>query len=246
MDTILLARNFILILEVKNISGTVTFDELFRQLIRTSGDNQEEAFTDPLLQVENQKSQLELWLQVHQFPPIPIEKLVVFANSSTLIRTSPGNPKRYENVIHSEELRAQVGRFTRENQKEWLSEKEFRKLSRTLIRNNIPDDPDILARYSVAETDLLKGVHCPECGKLPMERAHGTWVCGSCGATSNSAHVEALRDYALLVRPKITNQQLRDFLRLSSRTTAYKILKAMSLEHAGIKRGRTYRLSFDE
>ncbi|HEX7063886.1 MAG TPA: NERD domain-containing protein [Bacillales bacterium] len=245
MDTILLTPFYILIIEAKNISGTVYFDEQFHQLIRTN-DGQEVAFKDPLLQVEHQKNQFEHWLQAHKMPPLPIETIVVFTNSSTVIKTAPGNPKRYENVIHSMDLLAQVERFTHENKEEKLSEKELRKLSRTLIRKNTPDDPNVLARYSVAEADLLKGVHCPECGKLAMKRAHGIWVCPSCEASSKSAHVEALRDYALLIRPEITNQQLRDFLRLSSRTMATNILASMNLEHSGGTRGRRYWLFFDE
>ncbi|HEU5141363.1 MAG TPA: nuclease-related domain-containing protein, partial [Bacillales bacterium] len=68
LDTLLVSPSFILILEVKNISGTLHFDNTFHQLIRTIEDRKE-GFNDPLLQVEHQKTQLANWLSQHKFPP---------------------------------------------------------------------------------------------------------------------------------------------------------------------------------
>ncbi|QIZ10612.1 NERD domain-containing protein [Priestia megaterium] len=39
IDTLLLSQNYILIIEAKNIAGTLTFDNVFKQLIRTHDGN---------------------------------------------------------------------------------------------------------------------------------------------------------------------------------------------------------------
>jgi Nuclease-related domain len=85
MDVLILSLSFILILEVKNISGTIIFDETFQQMIRIKNE-EEEVFPDPVLQVNHQKFQLGSLLKNKKFPNIPIETLVVMTNPSTLFK----------------------------------------------------------------------------------------------------------------------------------------------------------------
>ncbi|MFX3623267.1 MAG: nuclease-related domain-containing protein [Ectobacillus sp.] len=58
IDTLILTKAFILIIEAKNIAGTIFFDTAFHQLIRTI-DGKEEAFPDPIMQITRQKQQLQ-------------------------------------------------------------------------------------------------------------------------------------------------------------------------------------------
>ncbi|WP_053433748.1 nuclease-related domain-containing protein [Sporosarcina globispora] len=70
IDMLLLCSNFILILEIKNISGTIYFDPTFNQLIQTKQEN-ERGFPDPLIQARRQQKELSKWLSVK----VPIESL---------------------------------------------------------------------------------------------------------------------------------------------------------------------------
>lgn len=100
MDTLILSPHFFLILEVKNISGSLYFDQEFHQLIRTI-DGKEEGFPDPILQVMKQEKQLKSWLEDNHYPSVPIVSLVVISNSSTIIRCSSREKEIKEKVIHS-------------------------------------------------------------------------------------------------------------------------------------------------
>lgn len=51
IDSLILSKKEIIILEAKNISGTLYFDRKFKQLVRIL-DGKEEGFRDPLSQVE--------------------------------------------------------------------------------------------------------------------------------------------------------------------------------------------------
>jgi hypothetical protein len=82
------AYRFILILEVKNITGTLYFDQLHHQLIRTTTD-QEEAFPDPILQTRRHRLQLKSWINTHQIPAIPITSLVVISNPTSKNQSHP-------------------------------------------------------------------------------------------------------------------------------------------------------------
>ncbi|MBM7660464.1 hypothetical protein JOC85_001236 [Bacillus mesophilus] len=52
MDTLILSTRFLLIVEIKNIIGTLIFDKSFQQLIR-SYNGKEDAFHNPLIQAKN-------------------------------------------------------------------------------------------------------------------------------------------------------------------------------------------------
>ncbi|MFE5428411.1 nuclease-related domain-containing protein [Peribacillus simplex] len=60
MDTLLVSKKFALIIEVKNIAGSIYFDPHFNQLIRKK-EGKETAFPDPIIQVSRQESQLKNW-----------------------------------------------------------------------------------------------------------------------------------------------------------------------------------------
>ncbi len=67
MDTLILTNHFALIIEVKNISGTLHFDQKFNQLIRVSQDGREKGFPDPFSQVSQQQKRLQDWLNKESF-----------------------------------------------------------------------------------------------------------------------------------------------------------------------------------
>ncbi|WP_091587080.1 nuclease-related domain-containing protein [Alteribacillus bidgolensis] len=72
IDIFILTMNFCLILEVKNVAGTLYFNPFFHQLIRTVNDK-EEGFPDPILQINRQKDHLNTWLQKNNLPNLPIQ-----------------------------------------------------------------------------------------------------------------------------------------------------------------------------
>ncbi|MDM5340322.1 nuclease-related domain-containing protein [Fictibacillus enclensis] len=87
LDTLLISPYFILILEVKNISGTLIFDDHFKQLIRVTPEK-EEGFPDPILQVERHRDQLSGWLSGQKLEKVPIETLVVISYPNTVIKNT--------------------------------------------------------------------------------------------------------------------------------------------------------------
>ncbi|MDQ7861688.1 hypothetical protein RCO48_13910 [Peribacillus frigoritolerans] len=49
-----------------------------------------------------------------------------------------------------------------------------------------------------------------------------------------------------LIGSTITNRQLRDFLSISSSSSATRILQSLNLTSSSVNKGRVYRLNFDE
>ena len=91
-------------------------------------------------------------------------------------------------------------------------------------------------------SNLKNGVFCPECFYHSMKRKNGVWACYNCSFKSKDAHLAALIEYALLIKPTITNQELRRFLQIPSPSTANKLIASMNLSYTGETKGRVYNL----
>src|SRR3954447_26352768 len=183
MDSVLICNEFILILEVKNIAGKLYFEPVFNQLIRTI-DGEEKALSDPLIQVKRHEEQLQRWLHRHKLPSIPILSLVVISNPSTIITTSSENRNLNQKVIHRDVLPTRIMQFAKQYHEALISEKERKKIGQSIIKQHTEANFPILEKLQMSRNDLLKGVHCPNCEHLPMERAYGKWICPSCHHTN--------------------------------------------------------------
>lgn len=239
LDYLILTKQYALILECKNFYGTLIFDEAFKQLIRVVND-QEECFQDPISQAKWHKKQLHAWLQSHGFPPIPIDYLVVIGDPSTIIKALPNSPETKRHVVHSQVFLERMEELVGGYKKEVFEDKVVRKLSKQLLKSHTPNDINLFRKYGIRTLELFTGVQCPECGKIPMKRGHGSWVCPSCHKKDKDAHLLALRDYFLLIDSSITNRQFRDFAGGCSKDTASRLLTRAQLPFSGENKSRIY------
>ncbi|TMU84445.1 NERD domain-containing protein [Bacillus sp. BHET2] len=245
LDTLLISTKFILIIEVKYISGIAYFDPVFNQLIQTKAGT-ELALPDPTVQIKRQGAKLLNWLTKNGFFDIPLSSFVVMSNDRSIIKTTSENKTLNKIVIHRHNLLDKVRDYERLNRKESLSTKDLKKLIRTLKRHHTEARPSILERFSISEEDLLKGVICQMCNNRPLVRKHSTWVCIKCERKDKSAHIQALKDYELLIGPTITNNQLRKYLQIDSSHVAKRLLQSLNLSTTGTKKGTKYILSLNE
>jgi hypothetical protein len=224
------------------MNGTLCFDQKFHQLIRTL-NGKEEAFPDPITQVKRQKKHLHQWLISNHFPSLPIFPLIVISNPATLIKSIPAySDEVTRKVIHASQLHSKIEQINQQVKDNVLSTREVNKLSRLLLKLHSPHNPDILPHFQLEKKDLLRGIQCPNCKNLEMQRINGSWTCSSCKTSRKDAHVAALDDYCLLISATITNQELRKFLKITSVSSGAYLLKQLKLETTGSYRHRKYHL----
>ncbi|WP_137790835.1 nuclease-related domain-containing protein [Bacillus sp. E(2018)] len=125
LDILILTSTFFLIIEVKNMAGTLIFDREFHQLHRIL-NNIEETFPDPLSQLYRQTFLLREWLKRHQYPDIPVESIVIISNPNTSIKSTPG--EKSLPVTHSSNLLPTFHLYQKNHSHEVLSKKELKKL----------------------------------------------------------------------------------------------------------------------
>lgn len=241
LDTLIISSRFFLILEVKNISGTLFFDQSFNQLIR-SVNGKEEAFRDPILQVNRQQQQLEAWLLKNKLPLMPILTLIVISNPTTIIKTETQHKQIPEKVIHAEKLVYKIELFNQFYKRDIVSPTELKRISRLLLKQHEPANQNILTLFQIEPSEIQTGVHCPKCFALPMSRHWGKWMCPQCYFTAKDAHIPTLNDYALLFGTTITNNQMKEFLQMPSISGTSKMLSKLNLQYKGDFRHRKYTL----
>mgnify|MGYP007083102073 CR=1 FL=1 len=71
------------------------------------------AYKDPINQVIRQKNLFLEWLQLNDFPDIPIEHLVVIANQYAIIKASPQHFSIFDVLINSDYLSLKIEKLSK-------------------------------------------------------------------------------------------------------------------------------------
>ena len=233
MDTLILCERFILILEVKNWSGTILFGEN-GQVTRIDAENKEEGFPNPIPQAKLQQHRLQKWLNNHGQSHIPIDFFVVISFPSTIIKSISTEHPIPEKVVHNNQLFFRIEAMEQIYPSQQVEMDQLRQLAGKLVEAHMPENVNVLERYGVSTGELIKGVFCPECGAVPMSRkSYRWWYCVKCHHQSAEAHLQALHDYKLLISNKISNREAREFLQVGSAAVIKYLLQKENFHHVG-------------
>ncbi|MBM7620367.1 hypothetical protein JOC95_002220 [Bacillus tianshenii] len=239
IDTLLVTPWYYLILEIKNIIGDLEFCYKQNQLIRTYEDKVDR-MECPITQAKRQRAQLHDWLSKHNFPIMTIEYQVIIANNHA--RLINADKYVYEKVSRHSNIHNLTGSFEKKYSGKVFTDKDLKRLSKLILKQDTPLATSPLTQLKIEPFEIEKGVQCPSCKKIPMERARKFWFCRQCQFSSATAHIHVIRDYALLMGDTISNKELRSFLQLNSRSVAAKILTSQNLPILGTTRNRKYLL----
>jgi hypothetical protein len=242
IDTLILTLRYILLIETKAYSGTLFFDKHSEQMIQTK-DEQEKSYDNPVNQVRMQAWHLKRWLQNHKFSVPPIYHLVAISNSSTIIKVSDRSLNNL--IVKGDVLLSRVLQIDESTSHPCYTDKEVKKLSKSLLKNHSPHRPDILKQYSLTPDDLQKGVQCPSCLTYGMYREKWVWRCPVCEHKSKTAHHKTVKEFFLLISPTIKNQMCRELCPGVSSKTITNILISLSLPFTGTNKGRIYHMPPD-
>lgn len=232
-DTIVIGKHAIFLIEIKNVSDTITFDTVHRQLIRDNGEK-EEGFRYPITQAETQRLLLLHWLRINKFEQIPVNYFIAISEPSTIIQVKGNQDAITDVVAHAEYIPHMLV-----NQDANMKGKKIipaRQIANQLLTDCQEFNIDLRNYYGIRKSDILPGIQCTECQWLGMKRIYGKWHCPKCKHLSTDAHNRALYDYFLLIKPWISNLECMKFLKLNSRHTAKRILQSANLTYHPGKR----------
>ncbi|WP_277679457.1 nuclease-related domain-containing protein [Gracilibacillus dipsosauri] len=241
MDFLLLTQKYFLIVEVKNLSGNITFNE-FNQMIQER-DGELKKYDDPVLQVKHQAFQFKQWLDARKLPQIPVETIVVFTHPNVFLNVEQPSSPYIKNIVVSTKLLEHVKALNRKYSQKLIDSRQIKRISNLILKNHTELEQNLYEKYHINKLDLQTGVHCPECNRLPMIWMKGKWFCRHCNNISIDAHLKGISDYCFIHGGVATNKQLREFLHLPSENIMYKLLMKMNLPKTGNTKDRLYFLS---
>ncbi|QQP13193.1 NERD domain-containing protein [Lysinibacillus agricola] len=232
LDTLFICTNFMLVIEIKNISGRLDFDDITHQCIRTKPDGTVEGFPNAITQTLRHLQFLKV---ISQNYSLPIEGAVIISNPSTIIA---GHPKTIP-IFHVSGLQKHLHSLFKKYSQAILSDKQLTQFVQQLLNRHQPSKTPA----PLDPSRFRQGVLCPNCQyKSQMHYARGIWICSRCHYASEEIFAEALQDYRYLVRSTITNKQLREFFNIHSSDAANRILKKFQFPFTGSYKNRVYHL----
>ncbi|TFB24481.1 hypothetical protein E3U55_03005 [Filobacillus milosensis] len=239
IDTLLLSANFFLMIEVKNLTGHIRFNHEKGRMYQQT-EFEEKSYQDPLLQSNTHLHQFKSFLHNRGLGHVPVESLIVFVNQNARL-----SDDRDDSIIYGFQLMQKFEEILKKYPNSTISQTAIKQLQSALIKLNTPLHSNMLKQLGIMPNELLYGVICPTCMKLPMQRPFGTWLCPHCKNSDPKAHMRAFIEYTLLFSQFITNRQARKLLRLDSPDIIQKLFKKANFPHQGENRHRKYELNFN-
>ncbi|MBG9452987.1 hypothetical protein ABE61_02540 [Lysinibacillus sphaericus] len=232
IDTVLLCPHFILILEIKNVTGFLDFEESFNQFTRTTVEGDVEGMTNPIHQSRRHMEWIMGMLQQSRIE-IPVHYAVVLATKNAILSKS----LRGQPIFHVQGLRYHVREWLQQHKETVVEEEKLFQFASKLLSKHRPIKREIV----LPVRDIVKGVLCERCvNGQPMNYRYPNWYCQRCGEINNEAIFRTLEDYRLLVGETLTNKSFCEFFAIDSPNTAYKLLQKLPLKAEGTKRNRKY------
>ncbi|AJD92366.1 hypothetical protein JMA_30490 [Jeotgalibacillus malaysiensis] len=238
IDSTLIFSNAIIIIEVKNIAGSLEFKTDFQQVIRTH-NGVTEAFKDFHLQTDRQKHQLTAFLKKNKLPALPVIPLIVMSNSRTIIQSK--TPHILQNVIPAEALQSHIQKRIAAIPTKKINQSQVKKIATSLIAANEELESHWLNRYGLQFHDFNMGVECPACQTFGMKMKYKSkWECQSCRAISDQAHHSALEELFILKGEGLTNKDIRQFFLIEHNQQVRRMVNGMSVSVTGKTKGTKY------
>lgn len=228
MDAILVTPFFIVIFEVKLLSGVLFYKPAQHEFYRIHNEKCEN-FRNPLDQVYRHQLFLKQCLRKWQIT-IPVYFAVVIANQQAILDESLENFP----IFHISGVPNFIENLYRTTTK---SNANMSKIAAKMnqLYHVLPP------RRSISLDRLKKGVLCRQCDyKNVMDYHYGTFTCNVCRAKSRDVLFETLDHYRILIGEKISNKQFREFFGIHSLQAASKLLVRLGLERHGTKKGTYY------
>lgn len=233
IDSVLITSRFVLVLEIKSISGLLNFDPHLRQFSRTNKDGSIDGMKNPDDQLRRHEKWLEQFL-FQQRVKLPVIGAIVFTYPSSVVQSRAGNRL----MIQASGLPHLMEGLLKKHPHEILSKKKTESLAHKLLELHSIKP---LAPLGLSDS-FVRGIFCPRCLVLQLNYRRGKWRCETCGHCNPIAHLDALLQYRTLIKTTISNREFREFTGLYSTITASKMLKSANMPFAGSYKDRIYSI----
>ncbi len=227
IDTLILTPSYAFILEIKNIAGTLTYISNPPHFERTHENKKTIVIDCPIMQLENNKTTLDIWLERNNFP-LKSTGMIVMANHKTSVKNAPPVMP----IMYGKHLPLYFRK--KKSEKPLLTKNQFYALFEKLQQNQQRYNPfPLCEKNGIDPAQLKKGVICNSCFINLVRTNNQTWTCPACKKEFKQPFFDGLQDWFMLINNKISNEECRDFFRMKDKYAANYILKKLPLKREG-------------
>lgn len=227
IDTLILAKQFILILEIKNITGELYFETDPHQLRQIKLNGDEAIMECPITQLLAAIESLKVWLAKKGFN-YEIFGQIVLANRKAAVKVAPSNAP----ILHLKRLSI----YLREQAEKSpiFTTVELSRMKELIVRNQSNYQTYPLCDYFKINPNILKrGQLCSRCNNSMDYQSHKQRYCRHCNMSEPNNYRQSIQDWFMLISPSLSNRQCKYFLQLKNRDDAYYAIKSMQLNKVG-------------
>ena len=236
-DGLILTEKCVIILDSKNVSDDMHFDEKTGEFIRMNGKGERLVLEDPVFQLNKNIRFLREWFKQRKLD-IRVKGLIVFTAGNCMFHSKPKGALVCKTYQMNEYLYKILQSAPQDS-----APMKINKMKRILEANHTPYVRKPLCEtYNIEYAELKKGVYCANCHGYQMVRSKRNWVCRDCNSKNAAAHHFALQEYFTFVDDSITNKELRAFCLLESAAIANRILMKYDFLISGENKARRYRI----
>ncbi|MFJ8065511.1 NERD domain-containing protein [Psychrobacillus sp. NPDC096426] len=236
IDTLIITSSYILIIEVKNMIGTINFKTSPSQIVRILND-EITPFKCPIVQLERNQDGLQIWRDQNNWN-IPIYTALVFASDKAIIENAPSN----KNILFIKNLPLYIQKLNKIPPT--LSKEQFRRLIQKLLQKNIRFvEKPLCEKFEINLNELKKGILCSHCGDQLYRLTERKWICSRCGKQDNDPIPQNIEDLFILIKPEITMKECEQLLQPKSRFMLNYTFKKMQLIKTEKGNSTTYKKS---
>ncbi len=239
IDTLIITRSFICILEVKNLKGHLKFNENPYSLHQNLNGNVF-SYPCPQMQVKRAGDSLNYWLKQHFNLDLPIHKAIILPNEHVLLETPPTQEK----LLGLREIPLYLQSL--EQQPHFISAQQLNAIISKLKEEQHPYNHFPLSeKYHIPLSHLQTGVMC-QCGGKGIRQTQRTWLCNLCEQTIPQATENAVLDWFLLFKSSITHEECKKYLQECSQKSITRLISRTSLLQNGNNRSRKYIYRYNQ
>lgn len=240
IDGLLLTPKVAIIIESKNISGELHFDNETREFYCYDAMGVKTVMDNPAVQVEKHIRFMRTWFAENNIR-LQVDGLLVFTALKAELCSLPHNIRTCRHHHMTEFLFKIIDEYQPNPHQNKQSLKKHKKMIEKQLTPYI--QKPITVQYSLNTNLFERGIFCEACENFKVNRKQREWRCLNCSTLARNAAEEAVLDYFALFDYGVNNEEMRKFLNVTDRHLVKRLLSHSKFTKDGSRRHSKYTLN---
>ncbi|MDN7240288.1 nuclease-related domain-containing protein [Planococcus sp. N028] len=238
IDGLLLTSRVAIVIESKNISGELHFDNDTGEFYRIDSLAGKTVMDNPAIQIEKHVRFMKNWLREHAII-LPVDGLLVFTAKQSELKSLPQNIR----TCRTHQMIERLFQIINDYPTPTYTKSSLLTIRRLIENKQTPYiQKPLIEQYSIQPYLFNTGVYCTHCRTPTIKKHRRTWLCEECGLEDKKAPHQAVLEHFALFGGPVSNKEIRSFTGINDRHVIKRLLTDLDLSKEGAKKNRNYFL----